>query len=382
MKYLATDEHIKEQIDRLGLEFVRKYKGKKGTRIVYICPKHREKGEQDADWSHLWRATYGCKYCSSKIVDPQDFKKLISPDVTMLEDYHGLYNKVKCKCNICGGEWSTTPAVLKLGCGHPECGAEKAHAARRKSRETFVQEMAELSPDIEIVGDYVNTHTPIKCKCKICGTEWESHPSNLLFYKAGCPECNNQRMREKFSLGHDAFIERMAFVRPEVEIVDTYVNNRTKLLCYCHEHDNYFYCHPGHFLREGKGGCPECPKMGTPIEIKCFRILKQYFDTKDIVKEKKFDDMKDLRKLRLDFYIPSINLAIEVNDKKHYKISREKKLNGESPEDYCELIGDRYNLKVEYLKQHKIPLIEIPFWEFDNMESFLDEKLKPYIQNK
>lgn len=43
MKYLATDEHIKEQIDRLGLEFVRKYKGKKGTRIVYICPKHREK---------------------------------------------------------------------------------------------------------------------------------------------------------------------------------------------------------------------------------------------------------------------------------------------------------------------------------------------------
>ena len=189
-------------------------------------------------------------------------------------------------------------------------------------------------------------------------------------------------MREKFSLGHDAFIERMAFVRPEVESVDTYVNNRTKLLCYCHEHDNYFYCHPGHFLREGKGGCPECPKMGTPIEIKCFRILKQYFDTKDIVKEKKFDDMKDLRKLRLDFYIPSINLAIEVNDKKHYKISREKKLNGESPEDYCELIGDRYNLKVEYLKQHKIPLIEIPFWEFDNMESFLDEKLKPYIQNK
>ena len=118
------------------------------------------------------------------------------------------------------------------------------------------------------------------------------------------------------------------------------------------------------------------------FEIKCFRILKQYFDTKDIVKEKKFDDMKDLRKLRLEFYIPSINLAIEVNDKKHYKISREKKLNGESPEDYCELIGDRYNLKVEYLKQHKIPLIEIPFWEFDNMKSFLDEKLKPYIQNK
>lgn len=382
MKYLATDEHIKEQIDRLGLEFVRKYKGKKGTRIVYICPKHREKGEQDADWSHLWRATYGCKYCSSKIVDPQDFKKLISPDVTMLEDYHGLYNKVKCKCNICGGEWSTTPAVLKLGCGHPECGAEKAHAARRKSRETFVQEMAELSPDIEIVGDYVNTHSPIKCKCKICGTEWESHPSNLLFYKAGCPECNNQRMREKFSLGHDAFIQQMSEMRPEIEILGEYLNSKHFLLCYCKTHHNYFYATGGALLRN-LAGCPECNGISGKYELKCYQILKKYFDTKGIRKEKTFPDMKNVGSLRIDYYIPSINVAIEVNEcAGHYRLKPGHNPKTESPQECWQMIGEKYFMKKEYLRQHKIPLIEIPFWEFDNMESFLDEKLKPYIQNK
>lgn len=56
--------------------------------------------------------------------------------------------------------------------------------------------MKEIDPTIEIIGEYVNNRTKIKCRCKDCGNEWEATPSNLLKYR-GCPACSASK-GEKF----------------------------------------------------------------------------------------------------------------------------------------------------------------------------------------
>ena len=38
----------------------------------------------------------------------------------------------------------------------------------------------------------------------------------------------------------------------------------------------------------------------------------------------------------------------------------------------------RDNIKREYCKQHNILLIEVPYWEYDNMESFLCNKINKH----
>lgn len=47
--------------------------------------------------------------------------------------------------------------------------------------------------EIEIIGDYINDSTPIKCKCKICGSYWFPTP-NKLKQGRGCPACLSNKM--------------------------------------------------------------------------------------------------------------------------------------------------------------------------------------------
>ncbi len=67
---------------------------------------------------------------------------------------------------------------------------KKAIKGETKSQEQFVFELKNVNPDIIVLGDYVNTHTKIKCKCNICGTIWYGYPANLLNSSAGCLGCN------------------------------------------------------------------------------------------------------------------------------------------------------------------------------------------------
>lgn len=60
--------------------------------------------------------------------------------------------------------------LITNGSGCPVCGKKKAIKSETKTLNQFISEIANVNPDIEILGDYKNTHTKIKCKCKIDGT--------------------------------------------------------------------------------------------------------------------------------------------------------------------------------------------------------------------
>ena len=59
---------------------------------------------------------------------------------------------------------------------------------KKKSHEEFVEELKSVQPNIEVIGEYINTNTPLACKCKIDGHEWSPRPKHLLS-KHGCPIC-------------------------------------------------------------------------------------------------------------------------------------------------------------------------------------------------
>lgn len=71
----------------------------------------------------------------------------------------------------------------------------------RKTHEQFLKDMEEKgNPNVEIVGEYVDNETKIKCRCKINPKhEWEATPSNLL-RKRGCPFCRGLKVNETNSV--------------------------------------------------------------------------------------------------------------------------------------------------------------------------------------
>ena len=141
---------------------------------------------------------YGCPACAKKrlLKDSETFKEQISilhPNIKILGEYAGALQPISCQCKKCGYKWDPLPSNLLAGRNCPNCALEK----RRKSTIMFVEEINNISSDIEILGEYQNNHTPILCKCKKCGYQWEAYPKRLL-QGAGCKRCNiRNRTREK-----------------------------------------------------------------------------------------------------------------------------------------------------------------------------------------
>ena len=84
-------------------------------------------------------------------------------------------------------------------------------------------------------------------------------------------------------------------------------------------------------------------------------------------REKTYPDLKS-GYYRFDFWIPSLNLLIEVDGEQHMKFS--KKFH-KSRQDFLKA-QERDRRKNSYALAHKIPLYRIPYWEIDNINSFND----------
>lgn len=147
-----------------------------------------------------------CPLCKGKRIaearrkPPEQFLEEINArnaGYEVLEPYINAYTKINCKCNKCGTIWLAKPTDLLKGTGCPNCKGERISESQRKSIETFKQEMYELAPNIEIIGEYINNKTNIRCRCRSCGYEWEGTPSNLLkMTRNNCRNCQAKCKRQ------------------------------------------------------------------------------------------------------------------------------------------------------------------------------------------
>lgn len=76
----------------------------------------------------------------------------------------------------------------------------------KKTHERFLQQMQKVNKNIEILSKYEKNNIKVKCRCKICGFEWEATPSNLLRGK-GCKQCHFNKLHEIKIKSHEKFIE-------------------------------------------------------------------------------------------------------------------------------------------------------------------------------
>lgn len=193
MRNTYTEEDYKKKCNELNVLYIGHYKKKKlGTMIQFVCKRHKEKGIQEKDWSHFRTYTYGCSFCSGRNKTTEEVQEAIhNKDVVLISEYLGNEKQIKCRCRRCGNEWTTLPKILmtnKAGC--PKCGRLKVRSAETKTKKQFCKDLYNVNPNIEVIGEYINTHTKIKCKCLIDNTEWNAYPANLLNQSAGCPTCN------------------------------------------------------------------------------------------------------------------------------------------------------------------------------------------------
>ena len=297
---------------------------------------------------------------------------------------------------------------------------------KRKTNEEFISEMKNINPNIEILSEYINNKTKVKCRCLIDNCIWFAIPRHLLECH-GCPNCKRKLLSKIKTLDYDEFVKRMNILHPNIKIIGDYVNSKTKMNCEClidgtqwlsssanlfigrgcptcglnslkygHQEfvdklqkinpnieilENYvhstqkvkcrcsicgymWFAEPRKLL-EGRG-CPKCNMSKGEIKISVF--LDNNFI--NYIPQYKFDNCKNINKLSFDFYLPNHNICIEYDGKQHYEA--------------IEYFGGKYMLsiqqnkdkiKTQYCQDNNIKLIRIPYWEFDNIDNILRKEL-------
>ena len=289
---------------------------------------------------------------------------LLNDSIELLSEYLGAKEKINYKCKICGYEWKTQATHLLEGHGCRKCATKINSLKQRKTHDEFIKELQQCNTTIIPLEEYKGIDTKIKFKCLLCEYEWKTIPY-ITLNGCGCPKCvGKYKTTEEFK-------SEIYTVNPYIEILGEYINSNSPIECKC-KICNYIWNPISIYLKSS--GCPICNLSHG--ERKIMSIL----DEENIfyIRQKSFINLKGLggRPLTYDFYIPQCNLLIEFQGKQHESPIRhfggEKQFSTQQEHD---------KRKRKYAQQNNINLLEIWYYEIDNIKSILLQKITEITEN-
>ena len=255
--------------------------------------------------SCLLRGT-GCPRCArnQKRTHEEFVEQLhgIDSSIEVLGKYINTDTRIEVKCKKCGKTWYSTPNNLLGGHGCGRC-------AGRKSQQTFLDDLLKVNPDIEVLGQYVDYKTYIAVRCKVCGYEWKSRPSQLLLGH-GCHNCGIKKQADTLRKSQEQFEAELTKVNPDILVIGKYKNNMTPIEVKCKKCENVWQGVPGSLL--AGQGCPRCKSYlhtSFPEQTIFYYIHNALPEAVNSYKDF-FDNG-----MEIDIFIPSMHLGIEYDGK-------------------------------------------------------------------
>lgn len=123
--------------------------------------------------------------------------------------------------------------------------------------------------------EYINTHKPVKIRCKQCGHVFQQEPSSHLAGR-GCPKCSKKQTHKR--VNQDMFIVRAREVHGgKYDYSKTvYQDMHSKVLIICPQHGEFYQRAQSHLL---DSGCPMCKYDAHMERIK--RLAQQFEQERD-----------------------------------------------------------------------------------------------------
>ncbi len=285
---------------------------------------------------------------------------LLNPTYSILSEYINIDTDVLCHCNIHDVNFYSTPYnLLKGKCGCKLCKGEKIRKKRISTMEIFINKLKLVNPYISVVGEYHGSKQKISCKCDLHNEYFESTPDHLIQGKTGCKTCAYIKNFKNTTKSHDCFIEQLKDINNKVRVCGIYTGAHNKIEVECVNCGNIWNPTAGALL--SGYGCPECSSSRGEKRIRDFLEFHNIlFDP-----QKKFNNLLGVggRKLSYDFYLIEFNILIEYQGQFH---------DGTAPQQTKEefrIQKEHDRRKALYAKNNNIKLIEIWYWDYDNIEN-------------
>lgn len=284
--------------------------------------------------------------------------------ILVSKEYKNACKKLKYICPI-HGEQEITYGHLKEGKGCRLCAYEKIAENRRLDYE-FVKKRFEDFGLILISKEYKGNKQKLAYICP-------KHPDKIRYKNfmdlhhsgAGCPICGNESTSEKMK--HSVDFVRKKLLENNIILLDEEYNGTTaKMLCSCVHHPNHrFYASYSQVVYAGYG-CGLC--SGNKGEVRISKFLSNnniFYET-----EKTFSELRGVRggMLSYDFYIKDKNILVEFQGQQH-----EYSVEYFGGEEQFIIQKEHDKRKREFAIKNNINLIEIWYYDFNNIEKILEE---------
>lgn len=375
------------------------------------------------------------RVASKKTLSKEEFitrePDLLSGEYELISDYINTRTKVLFKHNVCGYEWETLPGVFHTGCRCPRCAG-----CERYTKESFcTREKDIVSGEYEFIGKYIGIDSKTLFKHTRCGYTWEVAPSNfhrgtrcpkcaiqiisftkrefceresdissgeyamLGEYKNGCtktlfrhnkcgyewmaqprsfhdgnrcPKCATVIRGKKRKLTKEEFVEREDDIQSgEYEISGKYINITTKTLFKHTSCGHEWKISPDNFHHGRR--CPKCSE--SKGEKKISKVLEEI--NISFESQKRFNSCKYKKPLPFDFYVNN-SFLVEFDGEQHFKPADFSGRGAEWADKSFKSGQLRDNIKTKWAKDNGIPLVRIPYTEFDNIEQIIKESIEKY----
>lgn len=326
---------------------------------------------------HIWNARpqnllfgFGCPNCAVmengnrlRKTDEQYKQELksVNPNLIPLEPYIDCKTKILHLCLVCNQKFMGQPQRLLTGANCNYCAKQSGIKLRTKSEAQVLNEIASINPNVKIRGRYTKTVNPIETECLICGYIWNPTVGNLMSGH-GCPMCAIQKTANAQRKTQEQYIKELHSIYPNLSPTEDYINSNAKINHYCSECRNNLSITPANALQYG---CKYCNGYYSGEQR-----VKDFFDYNNIkyIPQKKFDGLVGVggKSLSYDFYLPDYNVLCEYQGGQH-----EHPVEYFGGEKQFRIQQEHDKRKKEYAKSHGYDLLEIWYYEYDNIEEIL-----------
>ena len=283
-------------------------------------------------------------------------------------EYVNTDTKVCIICPIHGEFWQTPHVHLKGG----ECQKCSKITSCKKiaySLSKFIKKAKKLHGnkyDYSKV-EFIDLYTKVCVICPIHGEFWIIPRNHLnVTNPSGCIKCGRAKVANEQMLGNETFIENSKKIHGDKYDYSKveYVNSHTKVKIICPIHGE-FEQRPNNHL-QGQG-CPICKQSRMENEIELFLLSNNII----YEKQKTFDLLLNKRNLKIDFYLPQYNIAIECQGRQHFEAIHWIK-NEEKRQKQFELTKQRDLKKFNYCNENGINIIYFLRREYNHNALNLD----------
>ena len=288
--------------------------------------------------------------------------------ITTFDEFGGSGSFVEYICPIHGQTRTYVNNMINTDAWCYLCGKDSMKQKLRHTSEEVKQMIESKNGNILLnTNEYINAREKnLMVICGSCGQMFITSYESIQNGDGRCFNCGCMVGGETVQITKEDLIS-MATINGILMIQNPndYKSMDTKLLFFCSSCNNLFLTTPHNYIKRGFTRCSDCARSNNSKGNKMIAHILNCYNV-DYVREFKFDDCKDKRKLPFDFYLPKYNSIIEFDGKQHFEPI--KYFGGETGFKTCQYHD---KIKNDYCYNNGIRLLRIPYWEYTNLEQII-----------